>query len=70
MEGIPEMIQEIQIEATFPDGTKLVTVHDPIQPAPPPSTGNKLRLNKNLHKGNMPNRKLIIYPQIHHHFNF
>ena len=33
MEGIPEMIQEIQIEATFPDGTKLVTVHDPIQPA-------------------------------------
>lgn len=34
MEGIPEMIQEIQIEATFPDGTKLVTVHDPIQPAP------------------------------------
>lgn len=31
MEGIPEMIQEIQIEATFPDGTKLVTVHDPIK---------------------------------------
>ena len=31
MEGIPEMIQEIQIEATFPDGTKLVTVHDPIR---------------------------------------
>lgn len=33
MEGISEMIHEIQIEATFPDGTKLVTVHDPIQPA-------------------------------------
>jgi len=32
MEGIPEMIHEIQIEATFPDGTKLVTVHDPIRP--------------------------------------
>jgi len=30
MEGIPEMIQEVQVEATFPDGTKLVTVHDPI----------------------------------------
>jgi urease subunit gamma len=31
MEGIPEMIQEVQVEATFPDGTKLVTVHDPIR---------------------------------------
>lgn len=31
MEGIPEMIHEVQVEATFPDGTKLVTVHDPIQ---------------------------------------
>lgn len=30
MEGIPEMIPEIQVEATFPDGTKLVTVHQPI----------------------------------------
>jgi urease subunit gamma len=30
MEGIPEMIHEVQIEATFPDGTKLVTVHEPI----------------------------------------
>jgi urease subunit gamma len=30
MEGIPEMISEIQVEATFPDGTKLVTVHQPI----------------------------------------
>ena len=30
MEGVPEMIHDIQIEATFPDGTKLVTVHDPI----------------------------------------
>jgi urease gamma subunit len=30
MDGIPEMIDEIQVEATFPDGTKLVTVHDPI----------------------------------------
>jgi len=31
MEGIPEIIHEIEIEATFPDGTKLVTVHDPIR---------------------------------------
>ena len=31
MEGIPEMIEEIQVEATFPDGTKLVTVHHPIR---------------------------------------
>lgn len=30
MDGIPEMIHEIQVEATFPDGTKLVTVHNPI----------------------------------------
>ena len=31
MEGIAEMLPEIQVEATFPDGTKLVTIHDPIQ---------------------------------------
>jgi urease subunit gamma len=31
MEGVPEMIPEIQVEATFPDGTKLVTVHEPIR---------------------------------------
>ena len=31
MEGIPEMIHDVQIEATFPDGTKLVTVHEPIR---------------------------------------
>ena len=31
MDGVPEMIHEVQVEATFPDGTKLVTVHDPIQ---------------------------------------
>jgi urease subunit gamma len=33
MEGVPEMIREVQIEATFPDGTKLVTVHDPVKTA-------------------------------------
>jgi urease subunit gamma len=31
MEGVPEMIEEIQVEGTFPDGTKLVTVHQPIR---------------------------------------
>lgn len=31
MEGVPEMIHSIQVEGTFPDGTKLVTVHDPIR---------------------------------------
>jgi urease subunit gamma len=30
MEGVPELIEEVQVEATFPDGTKLVTVHNPI----------------------------------------
>ena len=30
MEGVPEMIHDVQVEATFPDGTKLVTVHAPI----------------------------------------
>lgn len=33
MEGVAEMIHEVQVEATFPDGTKLVTIHDPIRPA-------------------------------------
>lgn len=31
MEGVPEMIKEVQVEGTFPDGTKLITVHDPIR---------------------------------------
>jgi urease subunit gamma len=31
MEGVAEMIHDVQVEATFPDGTKLVTVHDPIR---------------------------------------
>ncbi|MDX3095347.1 urease subunit gamma [Streptomyces sp. ME19-03-3] len=30
MEGVPEMLRDVQVEATFPDGTKLVTVHEPI----------------------------------------
>jgi urease subunit gamma len=32
MEGVPEMIHDVQVEATFPDGTKLVTVHHPVRP--------------------------------------
>lgn len=39
MEGVETLIDELQAEATFPDGTKLVTLHDPIQPAPA-STGD------------------------------
>jgi urease subunit gamma len=31
MEGVADMVQEVQVEATFPDGTKLVTIHDPIK---------------------------------------
>jgi len=31
MDGVPELIPDVQVEATFPDGTKLVTVHDPIR---------------------------------------
>jgi urease subunit gamma len=31
MEGIPEMIHDMQVEATFPDGTKLISIHDPIR---------------------------------------
>ena len=31
MEGVPEMVHEVQVEGTFPDGTKLVTIHDPIR---------------------------------------
>jgi urease subunit gamma len=31
MDGVPEMLTEVQVEATFPDGTKLVTVHDPVR---------------------------------------
>jgi urease subunit gamma len=31
MEGVPEMLEEVQVEGTFPDGTKLVTVHQPIR---------------------------------------
>lgn len=31
MDGVPDMLHEVQVEATFPDGTKLVTVHDPVR---------------------------------------
>ena len=37
LDGVPEMLKEVQVEATFPDGTKLVTLHDPI--GPPPAEG-------------------------------
>jgi urease subunit gamma len=41
MEGIAEMIHDIQVEATFPDGTKLVTVHEPIRDAAPAQASAK-----------------------------
>ncbi|MDD2676171.1 MAG: urease subunit gamma [Methylacidiphilaceae bacterium] len=45
MEGVPEMIEDLQVEATFPDGTKLVTVHQPIRSSgrPPETTGKGAR---------------------------
>ena len=42
MEGIAEMIPEIQVEATFPDGTKLVTVHQPIRMSPAMSMSRRI----------------------------
>ena len=43
MEGIAEMLHEIQVEATFPDGTKLVTVHQPIRAAVPKKPAGKAK---------------------------
>ena len=42
MDGIADLVDEVQVEATFPDGTKLVTLHQPIQPPPiqPPASGD------------------------------
>lgn len=42
MEGVPEMLPEVQVEATFPDGTKLVTLHDPISGGGAASTGPRM----------------------------
>lgn len=42
MEGVPEMLADVQVEATFPDGTKLVTLHDPISGGGTPSTGQRM----------------------------
>ncbi|MCA3388410.1 MAG: urease subunit gamma [Roseomonas sp.] len=46
MEGIAEMLHEIQVEATFPDGTKLVTVHQPIRAAVPKKPAGKPKAAK------------------------
>src|SRR3954470_12631275 len=48
MEGVPDMIPEIQVEATFPDGTKLVTVHNPIAGARPTGVGAVLPADGDL----------------------
>lgn len=46
MEGIAEMLHDIQVEATFPDGTKLVTVHQPIRAAVPKKPAGKAKAAK------------------------
>jgi len=46
MEGVAELIAEVQVEATFPDGTKLVTVHQPIPPSKPLGVGEVLTAEK------------------------
>ena len=43
MDGIPEMIHDVQVEATFPDGTKLVTVHEPINASAEWRVANRIR---------------------------
>ncbi len=48
MDGIPELIPEVQVEATFPDGTKLVTIHHPIQPGPTTGSTPQLRPGETL----------------------
>ncbi|AWB27237.1 urease subunit gamma [Halococcoides cellulosivorans] len=45
MDGVPAMIDMIQVEPTFPDGTKLVTVHDPIRAAPEAATDGGVALD-------------------------
>src|ERR1700690_1455615 len=50
MEGVPEMIHEVQVEATFPDGTKLVTIHNPI----PQKKKKKIQNKKFLIKKHSP----------------
>ncbi len=77
MEGIPELITEVQVEATFPDGTKLVTVHQPIppkgilgigavQPAPGALTLNEGRATVRVEVANTGDRPI----QVGSHYHF
>lgn len=66
MDGIAEMIHEIQVEATFPDGTKLVTVHEPIRDAAaakPAKAKAKLAAKKPAPKKAPPKRKPAAKPK-------
>ena len=57
MEGIAEMLHEIQVEATFPDGTKLVTVHQPIRAAAPKKPSAKAKPVAKAKMKNAPKAK-------------
>jgi urease subunit gamma/beta len=60
MSGIAEMIHEVQVEATFPDGTKLVTVHDPIQSAEQPMKPGEYLLEAQPIEANAGRRTLTL----------
>jgi urease subunit gamma/beta len=60
MPGIAAMIHEVQVEATFPDGTKLVTVHDPIQSEPAITTPGEYLLEEKPIEANVDRRTLTI----------
>jgi urease subunit gamma/beta len=60
MPGIAEMIHEVQVEATFPDGTKLVTVHDPIPSGSHPTTAGEYLLEANAIEANKGRRTAAV----------
>ena len=64
MEGVPEMIGEIQVEGTFPDGTKLVTIHNPIAPAAMPAAASaKARSVREASASDSPEPSAGVGPQ-------
>src|SRR5258708_37799415 len=77
MDGVAEMIHEVQVEATFPDGTKLVTVHDPIESRSPVKPGEYLLESEAIEAnvGRKTARLLVKHPgdrpvQIGSHYHF
>jgi urease subunit gamma len=62
MEGIAEMLHEIQVEATFPDGTKLVTVHQPIRVAAPKKPAGKAKAAPPAKRAAKPKPKAATKP--------